>query len=493
MSDPERGDAPGFARLEDVDDAELADIRSQVADWGIAFSKSRRFDTLTPIEQTDSQFVIETFTDLMAAYEGRGPEDWDPPSIERVCTEHIPRTVSEPPRMFESTTPVLAAFFEFLAERGHVTNADALAAAIRDLEDQIVAAAEDPENWGVAKSSLADATEAAGLSLDDIDSIETLTEVLDGPVLGPLESEPATDDPGVLDPAAGDRFDALLLGLFSYVNDRYDVLPDVSGVAELETLDPEALVPIRRRLWDGEPTDLIATYVAENPHELSRSALEQVEAWQHAVTGDFVVMEYRDEYDVFLDPAGPSAYAVRSPFSRLSELWSAAELPLAVTDIVLLPFDGQIVGDGWIERNPIKPLVWEFMGDDPEALFAEARHREGLVTTLPPEDAGETDAAADLEFYLKNADNRERYAEDIAELNTQSEELERIYHRDLGKAQARSLGHTFRDLDLRAAYVAIYDGQVIASAPTEATLRDTLESIMPDGREDFPYIYHYDP
>jgi hypothetical protein len=48
-------------------------------------------------------------------------------------------------------------------------------------------------------------------------------------------------------------------------------------------------------------------------------------------------------------------------------------------------------------------------------------------------------------------------------------------------------------MGLDEAYVAIYDGQVVATAPTESAVRDTLSEIMPDGTTDHPYIYHYDP
>lgn len=68
-----------------------------------------------------------------------------------------------------------------------------------------------------------------------------------------------------------------------------------------------------------------------------------------------------------------------------------------------------------------------------------------------------------------------------------------IQHQQIGKGRARSLGREFREIGLGEAYVTIYDGQVVATAPTESTLRETLSEIVPGGKETHPYIYHYDP
>ncbi|EMA48688.1 hypothetical protein [Halococcus thailandensis] len=135
----------------------------------------------------------------------------------------------------------------------------------------------------------------------------------------------------------------------------------------------------------------------------------------------------------------------------------------------------------------------QIIKDDPETAYEEATHRFGIAETLPPADEPTRSDAERLRFYTKNQDNRERFADEIDELKDETTELARIYHAQLGKANARRLGRQFRDLRLEEAYVAIYDGQVVATAPTEDQLEETLSVIMPNGKQDHPYVYHYDP
>ena len=71
--------------------------------------------------------------------------------------------------------------------------------------------------------------------------------------------------------------------------------------------------------------------------------------------------------------------------------------------------------------------------------------------------------------------------------------MERIYHEELGKTRARSLGRELRDLDLNEAYFAIYDERIIASGTSEEQVQQILNEIMADGKENHPYIYHFDP
>lgn len=41
--------------------------------------------------------------------------------------------------------------------------------------------------------------------------------------------------------------------------------------------------------------------------------------------------------------------------------------------------------------------------------------------------------------------------------------------------------------------MAIYDDRIITSAPSESQVHELLEEIMPAGKADHPYIYHFDP
>jgi hypothetical protein len=133
------------------------------------------------------------------------------------------------------------------------------------------------------------------------------------------------------------------------------------------------------------------------------------------------------------------------------------------------------------------------MGIDIITAYEEATYRYGVAESLPPTDVSEKSNMERLKLYTKNKENRDRFTDEIEELKNQHEELIRLYHDQLGKARARTLGREFRDMELEEASVGIYDGQVVATASTESGLHETLSTIMPAETDDHPYIYHYAP
>jgi len=252
------------------------------------------------------------------------------------------------------------------------------------------------------------------------------------------------------------RFLDLYAHLLVYVNDRFEVIEEIETVADLEQHYTDELLPLRNTLYNESTTVL------------------------------------REDDAIFLDwTEPPKAYAVRPARLPFAELWDESALPVPVSSVVLLPFEDQIVYDGWIGVKNI--IFGGSLSTDIDDEYEEAEHRFGIIDSLPaPEEDDKTDAE-ELRFYMKNKRNRERYASEIEQLREKTDELERIYHQEMGKARARSLGRELRELGLNEAYVAIYDDRIITSAPSESEVRELLEEIMPAGKADHPYIYHFDP
>jgi len=288
------------------------------------------------------------------------------------------------------------------------------------------------------------------------------------------------------------RFLDLYAHLLVYVNDRFEVIKEIETVADLEQHYTDELLPLQNTLYNESTTDLIEDFVEENPPDLTEADLEQIAAWTDFVAGEFVVVRYREDDAIFLDwTEPPKAYAVRPARLPFAELWDESALPVPVSSVVLLPFEDQIVYDGWIGVKNI--IFGGSLSTDIDDEYEEAKHRFGIIDSLPvPEEDEKTDAE-ELRFYMKNKRNRERYASEIEQLREKTDELERIYHQEMGKARARSLGRELRELGLNEAYVAIYDDRIITSAPSESEVRKLLEEIMPAGKTDHPYIYHFDP
>jgi hypothetical protein len=326
------------------------------------------------------------------------------------------------------------------------------------------------------------------------EALDTLLTELEGADID-LGVGPGDDDhPAVLDTEQAERLLELYGRLLVYVNDRFDVVADIDTYEEFSEAFLDEIYPIRERLYEEGAESIIADFVAENPARLSESELDVVEGWRDYEFYEFAaVVEHREDDTVFVEPEAPRAFAVTAIHDPFERQFPESALPVVLNDLVLLPFEGRVVPDGWLLSEPLGPMMLDFLDMDIETAYGEARHSQGIVESLPPGKESGTSDAERLRFYTKNEENRDRFADEIDQLRQRSDELEGIYHEEIGKANARRLGREFRDLGLQEAYVAIYDGQVVATAPTENALDDALVSIMPENAVDHPYVYHYDP
>lgn len=361
---------------------------------------------------------------------------------------------------------------------------DATLDALGDAMEEF-AAGTDPE---VVLEQSEMSADALGDIVDEV--LEKLEDSDSELVSGPGDAT----DPSVLDPDAATEFLNLQGQLLLYANDRFDVVPGIDTYEEFQRAYIDDIRPIHEELYFQEnAVEVIEDFLRDNPADLSTAQLETVESWLDYEAGQFVLVDHLEDGTVFLDPEEPRAYKVTSVYESYAPELPEEALPVSVMSVVLLPYEGRIVTNGLELLNPLAGMAMQMIHDDPDVLYEEAKHRFGIAETLPPSDDPDRSDAERLRFYTKNQANRERYADEIAELKDKTDELERIYHEQLGKANARRLGREFRNLGLEEAYVAIYDGQVVATAPTAERLEETLSAIMPDGKADYPYVYHYDP
>jgi hypothetical protein len=324
----------------------------------------------------------------------------------------------------------------------------------------------------------------------------TIEETLDDATLQDIAVgqgiETEDDFPMMLNLESENRFLDLYAHLLVYVNNRFDVIEDIETVGDVSQQDLSDLLPLREQLYEADTAAVLEAFVDENPANLSTDDLETVADWTDYKYGDFVVVRHLSEYAVFLhwdDP--PQAFGVKAVRMPFSDLWPEERLPIFVTNVALLLFEDHIVTDGWVAIQRI--VAGGNLSTDIDDSYEEAKHRFGIIETLPAsEESGKSDAEQ-LRFYLKNKRNRERYADEITELKNKNLDLERIYHQEMGKARARSLGRELRETDLKEAHFAIYDDRIVASGTSEAEVHKILANILPEGKETHPYIYHYDP
>ena len=98
--------------------------------------------------------------------------------------------------------------------------------------------------------------------------------------------------------------------LMFFVNQRLKGLPDeLARPEEFAALAPEVRLKVRDALLDH--TDLIQSFVEENPAHLPDDELAIVRSWRHLVAGKFYLFRELAKYTVFLSTDEPPiAYGV---------------------------------------------------------------------------------------------------------------------------------------------------------------------------------------
>ncbi len=163
-----------------------------------------------------------------------------------------------------------------------------------------------------------------------------------------------------------------------FVNQQLKVISSISIPEEFAALSPENRLKVRSAFLSH--TDLLRSFVDENPAQLLDDELGIVRSWQHQIHGKFYVFRELKKHTVFLSlekqPVAYGVVALSQPFEELIGPY----LPV-LTETVLLPFKDVIVYDGLMNSFNIS-----FGGGIRRSLnesFKEAKARHGVVTSLP--------------------------------------------------------------------------------------------------------------
>ncbi|MGQ9625241.1 MAG: hypothetical protein ACUVXA_19265 [Candidatus Jordarchaeum sp.] len=273
--------------------------------------------------------------------------------------------------------------------------------------------------------------------------------------------------------------------LLVYVNVKENIVESINSPEDIKELpDKRELGKIRTHLYNH--LELIGSFVAENPLNFSSTELNIISGWKNFVKGEFLVFRYMKKYTVFLKTDGPpKAYGVLSLYTPFEEMLGSS-LPVMV-DCVLLPFKDKIVYDGIVIPYNI------FFGGGIRRSFnhayQEAKHRFGIITSLPFIEKEEKQSDADkLKFYLKSESNRERYWEEIDEL-IKDPNLLTLYHQEMGKIHAKTLGKRLREVGLTQGWFATLEGEIVASGTTREEVERIANDIVPAEKRNFVYIF----
>jgi hypothetical protein len=179
-----------------------------------------------------------------------------------------------------------------------------------------------------------------------------------------------------------------------YVNQKLDIVPEVDSVESYtKDCDTEEKLPVRNAVY--EHTDLIDSFVAENPANLSDAELEIVSNWNNFVAGDFYVERFLKKGTIFIDSAeSPQVYLVLGLTESLEEILEPYYRPPILVKTVLLPFKGRIIYDGLFQTYSVY-FGGGIRGNLREIYMAAKQNRRIIDTLDPAKQARQQQKAAE--------------------------------------------------------------------------------------------------
>ncbi len=158
--------------LDEYSEEILDDTLVKCDGWFEEFIHTMLFENLSHEQKDHASSIIEAFFHYLYDYLLILPEDLDNDSLEEVCLDIFPRKISGDESFFKAVVPVLNNFFMFLNYRGIIHNAELLCKKLSQIQVDLLKAAKDPRNWGMAKSMIMDAVEA-GVNVEDTEALNT--------------------------------------------------------------------------------------------------------------------------------------------------------------------------------------------------------------------------------------------------------------------------------------------------------------------------------
>ncbi len=195
----------------------------------------------------------------------------------------------------------------------------------------------------------------------------------------------------------------LMWSLQNYVNQKHHIHADVTGLYEYADLDIPEKKPVRDALYAD--IGIIDSFIRDNPQGLSEMELTIVSSWRKFIEGNFFIERLLKKYAVFIK--GDDVYGVVGLTQPIDGVVAPLGPPVYVKT-VLLPFKGQIIYDGIIEKYSIS------FGAGVSATLKEtymtAKQNKRLITTLDPR---------------KRQEQKEKQKESVRDYTDDLEELAR--------------------------------------------------------------------
>lgn len=171
-------------------------------------------------------------------------------------------------------------------------------------------------------------------------------------------------------------FFKLNLGLLHFSGRIARVIPEDTDFRQFSKLDIQVKGECRKVLWENEY--LIDEYIAYTGDDLTEAEIKILEGFKRKVSGDFVILKCLTNYAVFLNIESNGFYAVKAlsdPFTHI-----LPRFPAIVSEVVLLPFMGKIIYDGFF--YPTEIYYGTNLKDAINAEYKEAKKNRAILEQI---------------------------------------------------------------------------------------------------------------
>jgi hypothetical protein len=283
-----------------------------------------------------------------------------------------------------------------------------------------------------------------------------------------------------------DLFYRLYWSLLFYVNRKYSVIKDLKEPILMDE-NPRKVVELTEILYSN--MEHIDSFVLENPFNFNNEELDIIKGWKKHLKGKFLIVAHLKKYSVFMTNDKESmVYGVLGLYDEIEDI-----VPLFIpsyVNTILLPFKGQIIYHGFIMSYNINIVGNMKRGIQDE--YQQAKRKFGIITSLDAPIREKEDSDEELiKFYTKSISNRETYWEEIDELLAKKPSLENVYHREIGKSNARKISKRLSKIGVAPAWFAVYEDVVIASGKSEKVVRAQIADMLPEEKNEGAYVFRY--
>ncbi len=262
----------------------------------------------------------------------------------------------------------------------------------------------------------------------------------------------------------------------------HELLPETTTYEEYDTCSIDQKFTFRNALL--EDLEAIDVFIENNKLRLSEEDIAIMQGFKHFIKDDFFIVKYLKKHTLFL--GNKYVFGVHSLSDNLKEMfWGRTAVRVHA---VLLPFKDKIIHDGIMQTYNV-----QFGAGIKRSLKSEATQKQaqyGIITSLPVGKSVAGKKMSDkeqLEIYMKNEDNRNRFWYDIVDLRDKNKELENHYFYLWAKIHARKKKKTLKEIGIKGYHFAMTDSTVLASAKTKKALETQLNLMVP--KENLPAVY----